>query len=242
MATRRRRRLDVLAAMLYATKRGMSWSNCYAYARDMVTPSSTGSYKLQPGHLSGDDSPIDLHDCSDLRARLAHDGVRERLASSSSCPRNTHEIAAYLARGKDYHFYRKDEDVIVHYRGTATTTTTMAAAASLAKKFGVPVSHVKMFPEQHLALIEGANMWTHKPGTTSARSADSCDRPIRDPDDACRGSGDLLYHIPCGRFCARNPTRAEAVTIVPADPDAADADLARRLSTNAHVMSKNALR
>lgn len=204
-----RQRQEVVAALMYASKPGMSWANCMAYALQVISPSSAGPYKLQPGHLAGDDRPVDLRDCSDLRRKLAKDG-RMKPKPDRGCPRGTHEIAAYLAPGVDYHFITKSRDVVVHFKPGTTV-------AQLASKFGVKPAQVRMIPKLRMALLENANLWTHKPGTTAVQVTDSCGKPITNPDEACRGSGRLNYTTPCGRYCARNPSSKQPVTIQPAD-------------------------
>lgn len=219
-------RREVVAAMIYASRKGLSWANCWAYALQLLTPSGRGSYKLQPGHLARDERSVDLRSCADLRRKVLEDGRATPKPARGSCPRGTHEIAAYIDPNKDYHWYVRQRDVVVHYKPGQSL-------AGLAKKFGVPLSNIKALPKLGLALLENANKFTHKPGTTAVKVTDSCGNAIDDPDKACRRSGDLNYTVPCGRFCARDSR--EPVTIVPADGGSSQA--AAEMSALAHKLS-----
>lgn len=220
-----RERQEVLAALIYASKKGVGWSNCWAFALDIVTPGTERYIKLQPGHLAGDDTPVRLRDCSDLRRRALADKRVTPKAPNKPCPRGTHEIAAFIAPGQDFHWYRKDRDVVVHTRPGHTVS-------SLATLFGTKPRNVRLLPALRLAIVRNANMWTHKPGTTSVRATDSCGKAIRDPDKACRRSDDFSYTMPCGHFCAKSPPRRLPVTLVPADVQRASAEAVRLEAAN----------
>ena len=219
---------EIVAALMYYTQKGMSWANCWSFANEMITPSADGPYKLQPGHLAGNDKPIVLSNCADLERHIMQDG-RAVKKPKTGCPAGMHEIAAYVSKNKDFHFYRKDKDLVIRIPARASAVT-------IAKKYGVDVSKVVMVPKVRVALLRDANLWSHKPGTTAVASVDSCGNPISDPDKACRGSADLVYKLKCSRFCVKNPSFG-AVSIAPANATPKNMMKARHMSALAHRFS-----
>lgn len=195
--------LETYTDLVYGSPRGIGNNNCYAYAIGHYR--DDGGEKLQPGDLSpGKQKPLDLAGCESLRRRVAADlGPDARsLKPGASCGPGWHAAHAYLDPGKDYHWYRKHKDVLVRQPGGVRPT-------SLARRLGVRRDQVEV-PDSSasLALVRGAGLYSHKRGlSTGPLLEDSCGKPIRDPDAACKDYGDLKYTKSCGAFCVRDKVR-----------------------------------
>jgi hypothetical protein len=199
--------LETYTDLVYGSPRGIGNNNCYAYAIGHYR--DAGGTKLQPGDLSPGRRRTDLNlqDCESLRRRVAADlGPDARsLRPGESCGEGWHAAHAYLDPGKDYHWYRKHKDVLVRQPGGVRAT-------SLARRLGVRRDQVEVpDPSASLALVRDAGLYSHKRGlATGPLLEDSCGKPIRDPDAACKDYASLNYTKSCGGFCIRDKVRTNA--------------------------------
>ena len=192
------------STQVYGTPQGVRSNNCYAYARDHY--GTQVDHRLQPGELAGsrDDAS---RSCPVLRRMVLRDGGMYQVAPDAPCRRGFYKTMTFLDRGRDYHWYRQDRDVL--YRAARGDTV-----ASIAAAFRVPPAKVSCGTDTlrpgDVVLVRDAGMWSHKRGlATPPLLRDSCGRLIADPRLACRDYGEYNYRQMCGAFCMRNDGPSE---------------------------------
>lgn len=198
---------DTYTDLVYGSPRGTTQNNCWAYAIDEYR--NSGDTKLQPGNLSRQDGELQLEGCASLRGRAAGDlrGRAYRELPERPCRRGFYKIMAFLAPGRDYHWYKQHGDALV------TMPRKFRDLPAMARALGVSPSQL-VSPRSDprpgdLVLVKGAGVWSHKQGfATGPLLRDSCDRVITDPRRACRNyGGDMHYKQYCGSWCVRSKRR-----------------------------------
>lgn len=196
---------DTYSNLLYRTNLGTSNNNCYAYAIDHYV--NKGDRKLQPGDLAGMHGPIDTRSCKDITKRAQADAQKmgwtlTKVSANTTCQEGI-KIAAVVAPGEDFHWYRFHKNVLYRVKRPRSIQ-------SLAAEFGVSVANIEG-PRRHstvyvgdTVLIRNANVWSHKQGFSPDGPLlhDASGNIIKDPATADRKYGDGLdYRVFCTYFC-----------------------------------------
>lgn len=172
--------------------------NCYAFALNLK--SRNLNRKLQPGEIAGVNGDA-AASCSSLRALVKKDSERVNIRPSSAgakCPKGFYKIAGVVDPGDDYHFLRQVRSVTFRARKTDTK-------ASIARKFEVPVSSVRLSRGLATVTRGSSGFWAHKRGlATGAIFQDARGRVIKDPRNANMNYGNLDYSRFCGFHCVRS--------------------------------------
>ena len=196
---------DTYSNLLYRSPVGRSSNNCYAYAIDHYDTEQGN--KLQPGELSGKDSPMDLSDCADLVQRAINDAksmgwILTPSNVNSKCSKNQYHVMAVLSPDRDYHWYR-------HHKHVLYRIQTPRSIRAIAREFGVPEKdvHIPGDPSKanagDLVLVRNAHVWSHKRGLSEEGPLlkDACGKFIKNPAKACRAYPGLNYSVVCQTFC-----------------------------------------
>jgi hypothetical protein len=195
---------DLYTDLVYGSPRGTSQNNCWAYAIDEYR--NAGDTKLQPGNLSRHGGELQLVGCGSLRGRAARDlhGRAYPEKPERPCRPGFYKIMAFLAPGRDYHWYKQHKDALI------TMPPRFRDLPSVARALGVRPSQLvspSPAPRQgDLVLVKGAGVWSHKQGfATGPLLRDACDRVITDPRTACRNyGGEMHYKQYCGSWCVKS--------------------------------------
>lgn len=194
---------------VYGTPDGIDNNNCYSYAIDYYRPE--GSTKLQPGDISGTlTSPLSLRTCDKLKKRILADlkGEVYEADKGAACRPGYHEIAAVMAPGNDFHFYRRHRDVLYRVKQGDTKKSIADWAGISPNRVDAPSNVLK---KDDIVLLRDARLWSHKRGlATGPLLEDSCGNPIRSPDVACRNyskDGGAAYSKVCGHYCVKTKQR-----------------------------------
>ena len=196
---------------VFSRPAGVPRSNCYAYALQLGR-SDGPFYKLQPGDLSTRKS-FNLSTCTGVRAGTLEDltfvgGYEEKM--NTVCKEGYYKIALILSPEMDYHYLLLHKDIVyVAEKGDTR--------ASIAKKFGVPVTKVEnktSYAAGTSVYIKNANVWSHKRGAAYPPTlVDSENKIIKDPRKSTFDYGVLNYDTFCTTFCVRKRVDDEPCTV-----------------------------
>ena len=193
----------VFTDQVYGTPTGKRNNNCYAWALDEYR--NSGGIKLQPGNLSQQTTHMSSTSCAFLKDRAMDDnrprGIKA-VAAMARCPKGFYKIMAFIAKGKDYHWYKQHNDVVYRVQKGDTLR-------SIALEFGVPMSSITSATKRprvgDLAYIRDARVFSHKQGfATGPLLRDASGRVIPDPRIANRNYGFFDYKRFCGAMCVRS--------------------------------------
>lgn len=188
----------------WSTPRGKKVANCYGFALDDYLPLSFDMNKQQPGDRSGlSRRRLDLSTCEVAR-RVLSDNPRDVIypvRAETACKPGYHKVFLFNDPNPDtgdYHFYRQVKDLMYKpKRGEHPY--------KIADRLQIPRTNVVPGPKTGTYIFKNVNAFAHKMGyATGALMKDSCNRLIKDPRKACRGSGNRNYKKECGSFCAKS--------------------------------------
>jgi len=188
---------------VYGSERwGKRNNNCYGFAIDWFKASE--NKKLQPGELS---KTLKSHDDLTVPKVLKEKVIADLDIKANGgyigspcvkCKQGFYKIMAFVAPGKDYHWYRQMGDVLVESDGQKNID-------SLAKSIGVNKNQLNFASNKPVKgepiLIHAAGLWAHKRGLSELTVLDSTGKFIKDPRDANRKYENLDYTTYVGTFC-----------------------------------------
>lgn len=193
----------IFTDQVYGTPTGKRNNNCYAWALDEYR--NSGGIKLQPGNLSQQSSDLSSTSCAFLKDRVMDDNKARGIKAvgpAARCPKGFYKIMAFIAKGRDYHWYKQHQDIVYRVKKGDTLR-------SVSQEFGVPMSNITSPTKRpragDLAYIRNARVFSHKQGfATGPLLRDASGRVIPDPRAANRNYGFYDYKRFCGAMCVRN--------------------------------------